>query len=69
MAAASSPGDYRVCIDIGGTFTDCVVSDAGQHLSIFKTPSTPAAFELGFMNALKLAAAGYGRRSRTSWRG
>ena len=61
MPAASSPGDYRVCIDIGGTFTDCVVSDAGQHLSIFKTPSTPAAFELGFMNALKLAAAGYGR--------
>ena len=61
MAAASPPGDYRVCIDIGGTFTDCVVSDAGQHLSIFKTPSTPAAFELGFMNALKLAAEGYGR--------
>ena len=61
MAAASPPGDYRVCIDIGGTFTDCVVSDAGQHLSIFKTPSTPAAFELGSMNALKLAAEGYGR--------
>ena len=61
MPAASPPGDYRVCIDIGGTFTDCVVSDAGQHLSIFKTPSTPAAFELGFMNALKLAADGYGR--------
>ena len=61
MAASSPPGDYRVCIDIGGTFTDCVVSDAGQHLSIFKTPSTPAAFELGFMNALKLAADGYGR--------
>ena len=60
MAAAPPPGDFRVCIDIGGTFTDCVVSDADQSLRIFKTPSTPAAFELGFMNALKLAADGYG---------
>ena len=60
MAEAPPPGDIRVCIDIGGTFTDCVVSDADQHLRIFKTPSTPAAFELGFMNALKLAADGYG---------
>ena len=60
MAAAPPHGDFRVCIDIGGTFTDCVVSDADQALRIFKTPSTPAAFELGFMNALKLAADGYG---------
>ena len=69
MAGAPPPGDFRVCIDIGGTFTDCVVaqdargepgSDADQSLRIFKTPSTPAAFEQGFMNALGLAAEGYG---------
>ncbi|MDE0381458.1 MAG: hydantoinase/oxoprolinase family protein [Rhodospirillales bacterium] len=59
MAEARPRGDFQVCIDIGGTFTDCVVSDADQRLRIFKTPSTPAAFELGFMNALKLAAGGY----------
>ena len=34
--------------------------DADQRLRIFKTPSTPAAFEQGFMNALALAAEGYG---------
>ena len=69
MAAAPPPGDFRVCIDIGGTFTDCVVaqdargeqgSDSEQRLRIFKTPSTPAAFEQGFLNALSLAAEGYG---------
>ena len=60
MAAASPPGGYRVCIDIGGTFTDCVVSDSARTPRIFKTPSTPAAFEQGFMNALALAADGYG---------
>ena len=69
MAEAPAPGGYRVCIDIGGTFTDCVVArdardgkdaDSDQSLRIFKTPSTPAAFERGFMNALALAAEGHG---------
>ncbi len=55
-----TPERYRVCIDIGGTFTDCVVSDDAQDLRIFKTPSTPGAFEQGFMNALALAAEGCG---------
>ena len=32
---------YRVCIDIGGTFTDCVVAEEDGRLSIFKSPSTP----------------------------
>ena len=57
---------YTVCIDIGGTFTDCVVAasedrgDGAQHLRIFKTPSTPEAFERGFMDVLKVAAEFYG---------
>ena len=46
---------YDVCVDIGGTFTDCVVSD-GARLEIVKAPSTPPAFERGFMEALALAA-------------
>ena len=46
---------FSVCIDIGGTFTDCVVaSESG--LSIYKTASTPPAFEHGFMDSLQLAA-------------
>ena len=56
MAEPCAAAGYRVCIDIGGTFTDCVVSDSTRNLRIFKTPSTPAAFERGFMDALALAA-------------
>ncbi len=60
MVNDTVPARYRVCIDIGGTFTDCVVADDAQHVRIFKTPSTPEAFERGFMNALALAAGAYG---------
>ena len=59
MAEPCAAAGYRVCIDIGGTFTDCVVADGDRSLRIVKTPSTPAAFEQGFMNALALAAEGY----------
>ena len=50
---------YQVSIDIGGTFTDCVVSD-GARLAVVKAPSTPPAFEQGFMDALALAARAFG---------
>ena len=50
---------FRVCIDIGGTFTDCVVLDGKGNLSEFKAPSTPADFSLGVLNALEEAAAAY----------
>ena len=49
---------YQVSIDIGGTFTDCVVSD-GARLAVAKAPSTPPAFERGFMDALALAAGAF----------
>ena len=42
-------------IDIGGTFTDCVVFDDGNLLS-FKVPSTPPDLERGLLNALARAA-------------
>ena len=51
---------YQVCIDIGGTFTDCLVADAAGEIKMFKSPTTPGAFERGFINVLHLAAADYG---------
>lgn len=52
--------NYQVCIDIGGTFTDCLVSTAGGDIAIFKAPTTPGRFERGFIDVLHVAAAGYG---------
>lgn len=51
---------YKVCVDIGGTFTDCVVSDEYGNLRQFKAPSTPKNFEQGVMDSLREAAEGYG---------
>ncbi|MFC3229837.1 hydantoinase/oxoprolinase family protein [Marinibaculum pumilum] len=51
---------YDVCIDIGGTFTDCIVAGPDGAARIFKASSTPGAFERGFMAALELAAGHYG---------
>ena len=55
---------YNICIDIGGTFTDCVVADGQGGLNIFKCQSTPEEFERGFMNVLELAAEHYGMSLR-----
>ncbi len=51
---------FQACIDIGGTFTDCLVSDASGRISLFKAPTTPGQFHLGFIDALRTAAEGYG---------
>lgn len=51
---------YQVCIDIGGTFTDCLISQPDGTLSIFKSPTTPGEFEKGFINVLHVAAEGLG---------
>jgi N-methylhydantoinase A len=56
---------FRLCIDIGGTFTDCVVADATGAQRIFKSPSTPDAFERGFVDVLQVAAEHYGLELRT----
>ena len=50
---------YRVCVDIGGTFTDCVVLDENGNLTEFKVPTTPADFSQGVLNALEEAAGAY----------
>ncbi len=51
---------YHVCVDIGGTFTDCLVSDDKGTIAIFKAPTTPGEFEKGFIDVLGIAAEGLG---------
>ena len=50
----------RVCIDVGGTFTDCLVMDETGLLQKFKAPTTPSDPSTGLMNAMKKAARHYG---------
>ncbi len=51
---------YRITIDVGGTFTDCLVMDAEGTLRQFKSYTTPRDPSQGFLDALVKAAAGYG---------
>ena len=46
----------RLAVDTGGTFTDLVVEDAAGHLSLFKSPTTPANPVDGVLDVLALAA-------------
>src|SRR5437879_10626096 len=50
-----APMPYIIGIDTGGTFTDCVVMDAGGRLVTAKAPSTPDDFSEGVMESLRLA--------------
>jgi len=45
-----------VGVDIGGTFTDCVVLGAEGHITATKCPSTPGNFAEGMLAAMRLAA-------------
>jgi len=48
---------YRIGIDIGGTFTDCIVIDDNTgDLRRFKKPSTPPNYYTGVLEVLQLAA-------------
>jgi len=49
----------RVCVDVGGTFTDCLVLDEGGDLRLFKAPTTPKDPTAGFLNAFGKAARHY----------
>src|SRR5699024_2475432 len=46
----------RISTDIGGTFTDIVVTDEKGNVNIFKSSTTPKNHIKGIMNGLKLAA-------------
>jgi N-methylhydantoinase A len=50
---------FQACIDIGGTFTDCLVSDARGQISLFKAATSPGEFHRGFIDVLRNAAQGY----------
>lgn len=49
----------RVTVDVGGTFTDCLVMDETGVLRQFKASTTPSDPSTGFMNAMEKAAKGY----------
>ncbi|HUA54458.1 MAG TPA: hydantoinase/oxoprolinase family protein [Candidatus Sulfotelmatobacter sp.] len=51
---------YLVGVDIGGTFTDCVVIDEAGTVVTAKSPSTPDDFARGMLDAMTEAAAALG---------
>lgn len=48
--------NYIVGVDIGGTFTDCVVVDEQGNLTFGKASSTPSDFAMGVIDAVRDAA-------------
>ncbi|MBI4528253.1 MAG: hydantoinase B/oxoprolinase family protein [Deltaproteobacteria bacterium] len=55
--------NYIVGVDIGGTFTDCVVLDEAGNQTIAKALSTPDDFSVGVIDAVREAARILGLRS------
>jgi len=47
---------YYCGVDIGGTFTDCVLVDDGGTITLAKVSSTPQDFSQGFLDAIAEAA-------------
>lgn len=52
--------EYIVGVDIGGTFTDCVVIDDEGRITVGKALSTPYDFSVGAIDAARDAAANLG---------
>jgi N-methylhydantoinase A/oxoprolinase/acetone carboxylase beta subunit/N-methylhydantoinase B/oxoprolinase/acetone carboxylase alpha subunit len=50
---------FKICVDIGGTFTDSVLIDSEGKISEFKVSTTPHDFSQGIMNSLQEAAVAY----------
>jgi len=55
--------NYVVGVDIGGTFTDCVVVDEAGRVTIGKSLSTPAHFSQGALSAAGDAANNLGLKN------
>ena len=51
---------FKIGIDVGGTFTDLVVTRPGEAPRLYKTPSTPQDPSEGVMNGLLDVAQDYG---------
>src|SRR6185437_8856319 len=49
---ADQAPEYQCGIDIGGTFTDCVVLDSAGAITVAKASSTPDDFSRGFFDSL-----------------
>jgi N-methylhydantoinase A len=48
--------NFRVGVDVGGTFTDFLVSGAGRTARVYKSSTTPENPTIGFFNGLEQAA-------------
>ena len=48
--------NYAIGVDIGGTFTDCVVVDDAGNITVAKTPTTPHDRSEGFFGSIDRAA-------------
>src|SRR3954452_4942693 len=44
---------YLIGIDIGGTFTDCIVIDDAGTVTLGKAASTPPDFQTGFVDSMR----------------
>ncbi|MFT7460350.1 MAG: N-methylhydantoinase A [Planctomycetota bacterium] len=51
---------YRIGVDVGGTFTDFLVSDDNGNAEIYKTSTTPQDPSIGFFRGLEKAASSRG---------
>jgi N-methylhydantoinase A len=47
---------YRIGVDVGGTFTDFLVSDEGGNAEIYKTSTTPLDPSIGFFRGIEKVA-------------
>jgi N-methylhydantoinase A len=47
---------YRIGVDIGGTFTDCVVADEHGGRTVSKAPTTPGSLQDGVLDAVAVNA-------------
>jgi len=51
---------YVVSVDVGGTFTDCVIVDDQGRIAFDKAPSTPPNFSIGILDATRVTAESMG---------
>ena len=51
----------KIAIDVGGTFTDCLVLDASGKIREFKSPTTPDNPTIGLTRVLEKAASYFGQ--------
>ncbi|MBI2359292.1 MAG: hydantoinase/oxoprolinase family protein, partial [Deltaproteobacteria bacterium] len=49
----------KIAIDVGGTFTDCLVLDASGEIREFKSPTTPDDPTIGLTRVLEKAASDF----------